>query len=67
MYIKIAGWAKSHHTLMQTKTKRIDDSDLTDIVCYTRVTLIVTTTDTRSCSSEELLMFIHIINWHVQF
>jgi len=38
MYIKIAGWAKSHHTLMQTKTKRLDDQDLTDTVCYIRVT-----------------------------
>jgi len=37
-YIKIAGWAKSHHILMQTKTKPIDALDLTDIVCYTRVT-----------------------------
>jgi hypothetical protein len=67
MYRKTAGWVKSHHTLMQTKTKHIDALHLTDIVCYTRVTYIVTTADTRSYSTEELLMCIHIINWHVQF
>jgi hypothetical protein len=67
MYIKIAGWAKSNHTLMQTKTKPIDAVDLTDIVCYTRVKQIVATADTRSYSTAKLLMCIHIINWHVQF
>jgi len=38
MYRKTAGWAQSHRSLMQTKTKRIDSLDLTDTLRYTRVT-----------------------------
>ena len=59
--------ARSHHTLIQTKTKRINALYLTDIVCYTRVTYIVTTADTSNYTTEELLMCTHIINWHAQF
>ena len=38
MYIKITGWAKSHHTVMQKKTKRMYALVLTDIAYYTRIT-----------------------------
>jgi hypothetical protein len=67
MYRKTAGWAKSHHTVMQTKTKCMDVLVLTETVCHTRVTYIVTTAETRSYSTEELLMCTYKINWHVQF
>jgi hypothetical protein len=67
MYRKTAGWAKIHHTHMQTKTKCMDALVLTDTVCYTRVTYNVTSADTRSYSTEELLMCKYKISWHVQF
>jgi hypothetical protein len=67
MYRKTAGWAKSHRNLMQTKNKCMDDLALTDIVRYTRVTYIVTSADTRSYSTEEMLMCEYKTNWHVQF